>query len=301
MVHLHVISGAGESPTYPVIRKIGFADLKDALAKGIDDFREMPSHVIFLAVIYPVIGLFLARMAFGYHVMPLLFPLAAGFALLGPFAAIGLYELSRQRERGADVSWKDAFGVLRNRSLDGIAALGMVLMAVFLVWLATAEWLYQSLFGFGSPESITQFLRAVLITREGWILIIAGNGIGFLFAVVVLTISVVSFPLLLDRDVGAMVAVHTSVRAVLCNPLMMALWGLFVAVTLVIGSLPFFVGLAVVLPVLAHSTWHLYRKVVEPDVSPRQDRLPRPKAGPRYAADFPAALFPWSHEDRPKT
>jgi uncharacterized membrane protein len=301
MLNLHVISGAGESPTYPVVRKIGFADLKDALAKGIDDFWVMPSHVIFLAVIYPVIGLFLARMTFGYHVMPLLFPLAAGFALLGPFAAIGLYELSRQREKGVDVSWKDAFGVLRSRSLDCIAALGMVLMAVFLVWLATAEWLYQSLFGYGSPESITQFLRDILTTREGWILIIAGNGIGFLFAVLVLTISVVSFPLLLDRDVGAMVAVHTSVRAVLCNPLMMALWGLFVAITLVIGSLPFFVGLAVVLPVLAHATWHLYRKVVEPDLSPRQDRLPRPKEGRRYAADFPATLFPWSHEDGPKT
>src|SRR5207247_2818398 len=112
-------------------------------------------------------------------------------------------------------------------------------------------------------------LNHILTTSEGWILIIAGNGIGFLFAVLVLAISVVSFPLLLDRDVGATVAMHTSARAVLRNPLMMAAWGLFVAVTLVIGSLPFFVGLALVLPVLAHSTWHLYRKVVEPDPSPR--------------------------------
>jgi uncharacterized membrane protein len=256
----------------------------------------MPTHVIFLAIIYPIFGLFLACMTFGYDVMPLLFPLAAGFALIGPFAAIGLYELSRQREKGVDVSWKHAFGVLRCPSLDAIAALGMVLMIVFLIWLMTAQWLYQSLFGYGSPESIGQFLSDILTTSEGWILIIAGNGIGFLFAVLVLTISVVSFPLLLDRDVGAVVAMRTSIRVVLRNPLMMAAWGLFVAVTLVIGSLPFFVGLAVVLPVLAHSTWHLYRKVVEPDLSPRQDREPRPK-GRRYAADFPAVLFPWTHED----
>jgi uncharacterized membrane protein len=243
----------------------------------------MPTHVIFLAIIYPIVGLFLARMTFGYDVMPFLFPLVGGFALIGPFAAIGLYELSRQREKGVDVSWKHAFGVLRCRSLGGIAALGMVLMIVFLIWLTTAQRLYQSLFGYGSPESIGQFLSDILTTSEGWILIIAGNGIGFLFAVLVLTISVVSFPLLLDRDVGAMVAMHTSVRAVLRNPLMMAAWGLFVAVTLVIGSLAFFVGLALVLPVLAHSTWHLYRKVVEPDLSPRLDR----------------DRFPWTHGDGP--
>jgi len=283
MPNLHVLTRAGESPTYPIIRKIGFADLKDAAAKGIEDFWVMPTHVIFLAIIYPIVGLILARMTFGYDVMPLLFPLAAGFALIGPFAAIGLYELSRQREKGVDVSWKHAFGVLRCPSLDAIAALGMVLMIVFLIWLTTAQWLYQSLFGYGSPESIGQFLSDILTTSEGWILIIAGNGIGFLFAVLVLTISVVSFPLLLDRDVGAMVAMHMSVRAVLRNPLMMAAWGLFVAVTLVIGSLPFFVGLAVVLPVLAHSSWHLYRKVVEPDLSSRLDR----------------DRFPWTHGDGP--
>jgi len=271
MLNLHVITGA--VPAYPIVRKIGFADLKDAVAKGIDDFWVMPTHVIFLAIIYPLVGLVVACMILRYDVMPLLFPLVAGFALIGPFAAIGLYELSRQREKGVDV-WEHAFRGLRSRSLVGIAALGMVLMIVFLIWLTTAQWLYQSLFGYGSPESIGQFLSDILTTSEGWILIIAGNGIGFLFAVLVLTISVVSFPLLLDRDVGAMVAMHTSIRAVLRNPLMMAAWGLFVAVTLVIGSLPFFFGLAVVLPVLAHSTWHLYRKVVEPDLSPRQDRWP---------------------------
>src|SRR5271168_4213647 len=110
MPNLHVFTGAGESPAYPIVRNIGFADLKDAVAKGIDDFLAMPTHVIFLVIIYPLVGMFLARMTFGYSVVPLLFPLAAGFALIGPFAAIGLYELSRQRERGVKVSWKHAFG-----------------------------------------------------------------------------------------------------------------------------------------------------------------------------------------------
>ena len=268
MPNIHLFTGAGDSPAYPIVRKIGVADLKDAVAKGVDDFLAMPTHVIFLAVIYPVVAWFLAAMTFGYDLMPLLFPLAGGFALIGPFAAIGLYELSWQRERGVEVSWKHAFGLLRYPSLDAIAAMGMVLMIVFLVWLATAQLLYQSLFGYALPESIRQFLSDILTTPAGWTLIIAGNAIGFLFAAFVLTISVVSFPMLLDRDVGAMGAMHTSVRAVLRNPLMMAAWGLFVAVALVIGALPFFVGLAVVMPALAHSTWHLYRKVVEPDLSP---------------------------------
>ena len=299
MPNIHVLTGAGESPAYPVVRKIGVADLKDAVAKGIDDFMAMPTHVIFLAVIYPLVGLFLASITFGHNVVPLLYPLAAGFApTSAPLRRSASTNWSRQRERGVEVSWKHAFGLLRYPSLDAIAAMGLVLMSVFLIWLAAAELLYQSLFGYRSPESIRQFLSDILTTSAGWTLIIAGNGIGFLFAVLVLTISVVSFPLLLDRDVGAAVAMHTSVRAVLRNPLMMAVWGLFVAVTLAIGSLPFFVGLAVVLPVLAHSTWHLYRKVVEPDLSPRQDRHRKPK-GRRYAADFPAVLFPWTHEDEP--
>jgi uncharacterized membrane protein len=264
MPNLHVMTGASEIPVVPVVRKINFADLKDALAKGIDDFLAAPTQLIFLAIIYPIVGLFLARLTFGYQVLPLLFPLAAGYALIGPFAAIGLYEMSRQREQGREVSWTDAFGVLRCPSLDAIAAVGFVLMVVFVIWLATALWLYDTLFGSAPPDSIGQFLSEVLTTTRGWVLIIAGHALGFLFAVVALTVGVVSFPLLVDRDIGAVVALQTSVRAVLANPLVMAVWGLIVGVSLAIGSLPFFIGLAVVMPVLAHATWHLYRKLVEP-------------------------------------
>ena len=263
MLSLHAITGAGESRIEPRVREISFADLKDAARKGLDDFLAMPTHVIFLAIIYPLVGLFLARLTFGHDVLPLLFPLVAGYALLGPFAAIGLYEMSRQREMGAEVSWKSAFGVLKCPSLDAIGALGMVLMIVFLLWLVAAMWLYQSLYGGASPQSVTQFISDIFATPRGWALIIAGHAVGFPFAVLVLVIGIVSFPMLLDRDVGALVAVRTSVRAVLLNPIPIAAWGLFVAAALAIGSLPFFVGLAVVMPVLAHASWHLYRKVVE--------------------------------------
>lgn len=291
MAHSHVLLGAGASPAQLSVRRIGFADLKDALAKGVDDFYAMPTHAMFLCAIYPIIGLVAARLAFGYSILPLVYPLAAGFALVGPFAALGLYELSRRREAGLDVSASHAFDVLQSSSIGAIAALGALLFIVFGIWLAIANAIYVANFGYAPAVSFGQFATDVLTTSAGWNLIIVGNGVGLIFAALVLTIGVVSFPLLLDRDVGAAVALLTSIRAVLANPLTMATWGLIVAVLLFVGSLPFFLGLTVIVPILGHATWHLYRKVIDAESSPRPEMRPLPKK--RAAADFPASLFPW--------
>jgi len=245
------------------VRRIDAADLKDALTKGFDDFWAKPSHLLFLGVIYPLAGIFLGRLAVGYDVLPLLFPLVAGFALVGPFAAIGLYEISRRRELGLDTSWEHALEVLRSPSRGAIAELGVLSMFIYLAWLGTAMLLYDLTFGDSMPATITGFLTEVLTTPHGWALIILGNGIGFLFAAVVLTISVVSFPLLIDRNVNAVVAIETSIQAVRANPVTMAIWGLVVVGALIVGTLTLFVGLALVMPILGHATWHLYRKVVE--------------------------------------
>jgi uncharacterized membrane protein len=287
----HLLVGASAHPLRPMVRRIGPADLFQALALGVDDFLAMPSHAVFLCIIYPLLGLWLISLASGYSMLPLAFPLAAGFALLGPLAAIGLYELSRRREAGLDTSSSHAFDVFSSLSLGAIVSLGLLLMAIFLIWLAVAQEIYIATFGYAAPASISQFVSDVFTTSAGWTLIVVGTGIGFLFAVVALTIGAVSFPLLLDRDVGAAVALFTSIRVVAANPLTMALWGFIVAALLVIGSLPFFLGLTVVMPVLGHATWHLYRKAVEPDLAPRPNYQPRER-GHRNAADFPAALFP---------
>jgi uncharacterized membrane protein len=298
MTQLDMTVGSQASHALPIIRKIRMADVKDALTKGIEDFWAVPTHAIFLCIIYPVTALVLAQLTFNNSLLHLFFPLAAGFALIGPVAGLGLYELSRRRELGLDLSWTDAFGVRHSASIGGILALGVLLAVIFLVWVAVAQAVYVANFGYAPPESIPNFIRHVFTTREGWTLIVVGNGVGFLFAVLVLIICVVSFPLLLDRDVGAAGAILTSVRVVLRNPVTMAMWGLIVAGLLLIGSLPLFIGLAVVMPVLGHSTWHLYRKVVEPDASPRLEEPIVPnRRHRRYAAQFPAALF--TGEDEP--
>jgi len=250
----------------PAIRRIGVRDLGRALGAGLSDFLAVPTQLLFLGAIYPVVGLIAARAAWGGPLMPLLWPLVAGLSLVGPVAALGLYEISRRRERGLPVSWRNAFDVLRSPAILSIALLGLMLLAIFVAWIFAAQAIHHATIGAAAgppPASPQEFLWRVFATDEGWWLILIGNGVGFLFAALVLSLTVVSFPLLLDRPyLGPVTAVRTSLRAVAVNPVPMALWGLIVAGLLFLGALPFFVGLAVVMPLLGHATWHLYRRVV---------------------------------------
>jgi len=246
----------------PEIRRIGFADLRMALVSGLADFREMPSFAVFLCLFYPMAGLIIGGIMLRYDVAPLLFPLAAGFALIGPFAAIGLYELSRRRELGLDNSWQHAFDVFRSPAKWRILEVGVLLLALFFAWLMIAQWLYADTVGRLAPNSLTAFVRDVFTTSEGGQMFVWGNLIGFAFAVVSMSLSVISFPLLLDRHVSAAEAMLTSVRAVFENIRAMTLWGLIVAAALFVGSIPFLLGLAVVMPIFGHATWHLYRRLI---------------------------------------
>jgi uncharacterized membrane protein len=249
----------------PETRRISLSDIRHALARGVDDFGAFRSDVVFLAIIYPLVGLVLARLIFGYGMLPLLFPLASGFALIGPVAAVGLYEMSRRREASVPAGWADAFEVFRSLRLGSILLFGLLLLAIFAVWIGVASAIYDLTLGPEPPVSAAAFLRDVFTTEMGWTMMGVGIGVGFLFAAFVLAISVVSVPLLLDRDVGLAAAIGTSLRSVMTNPGPMAAWGLIVAAALVLGSLPLFLGLIFVMPVLGHATWHLYRRVVGPE------------------------------------
>ena len=257
------IDYADSGSARPTIRKIGVSDLKEVLVKGFQDFDAKPTHFVLLFIIYPIVGIILINLTAGYEILPLIFPIIAGFALIGPLAAVGLYEISRRREQGLDFSIKYAFQVHQSPGFKAIIVLSIVMMVIYFAWLAAALLIFNLTFG-ATPTSFLGFAREVLSTPAGWALIVVGTGAGFVFAVVVLAVSVVSFPMLLDQDVSAATAIGTSVRAVTANPVTMAIWGFIVSGGLILGSIPFFFGLAVVMPVLGHATWHLYRKVVQP-------------------------------------
>ncbi|OYZ93162.1 MAG: hypothetical protein B7X99_15670 [Rhizobiales bacterium 17-65-6] len=250
------------SAPMPRARHITYGDLWDSLRRGMSDFGACRSDIVFICVVYPLAGLVLARIALGYGMWPLLFPLVSGFALIGPFAAAGLYEMSRRREQGLPLSWRDGFKVFASPSLAPMLELGLVLTLIFGLWLVAAMAIYAATLGPQMPASLAAFADDVFTTPAGWALIVFGVSVGAVFAVVVLTISVVSFPLLIDRRVSMGTAVRASMDVVLLNPMPMLAWGLIVAGALLLGALPGLIGLIVVMPVLGHATWHLYRKAV---------------------------------------
>ncbi|MGF3027488.1 DUF2189 domain-containing protein [Methylobacterium aquaticum] len=256
------IFAPGFAAARPAVRRIGIPDLKAALSRGVDDFLAMPTHVLFVVLIYPLAGVIIAAATFEQDLIPILFPLAAGFALIGPFAALGLYEMSRRREWGLPATLAEAYAPLHGRSARAVMAVGGVLALIFLAWMGAATGLYWSLYGGVTEPSLTVFLGDVLTTPRGWALILAGNLVGAAFSLLALAVSAVSIPLIIDKDVEAGTAIETSLALMRENSGTMLAWGAIVAGLLVLGMVSLFVGLAVVLPVLGHATWHLYRRAV---------------------------------------
>lgn len=254
------------------VRHIGAADIRGALADGWRDFMAMRGDILFLAILYPLIGIVAAAATLGGPLLPLFLPIAAGVALLGPVAAVGFYELARRRENGLHSNWSHFLDVRKRPSFQEIASVSGLLLAIFALWLCAAGALYVILFGWEVPSSVGAFLAEVFTTAQGWALIVLGIGVGILFGIAVLAVSVVSMPMLVDCDVSASDAVATSLRASRDNPGMMARWGIIVAVLLILGSIPIFIGLAVVLPWLGYATWHLYTRLVDRSAIPARRR-----------------------------
>jgi uncharacterized membrane protein len=248
--------------TNTIVRKISLADLKDALRLGLADFKAMPTHLPFLCVIYGVITFVAIRYYGNLDVLPLVLPAFAGFTLIGPLVAIGMYELSRRRESGEDVSRTAVFDVIHSPQIVSIAGLTIILLVFYTGWMAAAWGIYGEITGGAPLDSVDAFLTLVFTTAKGQKFLLIGSAMGLVFSIVVLGISATSFPMLIDRKVGIWTAIQTSMDVVFINPLTMMVWGLIVSFSLLIGASIFLVGLGVVLPVLGHATWHLYRKAV---------------------------------------
>lgn len=251
-----------EEQELPIVNTLSLQDLRDALAQGYDDFKTFRSDLIAVCTLYPIIGICLAVMAFQGNLVHLIVPLITGFALLGPVASVGMYEMSRRREAGQKTDWLAIFEVIRSPNIGAILVLAVMCFALFAAWLGLAHVIYLMTIGTWPPASIGSFLADVFGTPAGSVMMIVGTAVGFVFALAVLMIGIVSFPLLLERRVGVPVAIATSLRVVSENPVPAMAWGLIVAVLLFIGSIPALLGLMVVLPVLGHASWHLYRKAI---------------------------------------
>ncbi|WP_157215535.1 DUF2189 domain-containing protein [Flavisphingomonas formosensis] len=249
--------------TVPHVRSIGLADLRWALAEGWSDFKEHRGDLLMIGFLYPLVGLMAAAFALNGTLMPLLFPLIAGLSLMGPTVAVGFYELARRREQGLESGWTHFLDPWRGPAAKELLVSTIALALLFLTWLDVAAQLYQHSFGFNNALTIQAFLADMFTTAAGLQLILFGNLVGLGFAIIALAVSVVTFPMLVDRPVPAATAAATSLRATVHNPATIALWGLIVAALLVIGSIPLFIGLAVVMPVLGYATWHLYTRLIE--------------------------------------
>jgi uncharacterized membrane protein len=247
------------------VRRITDDDLRSSLRQGWEDFLDLRGDLFFAGLIYTLIGLAAVVMTTNMPLLPFFFPVVAGVGLLGPVAAVGFYELARRREAGQEVHWFNFLDVRKRPTVDDMGMVAGLLLVIFFAWLLAAGILYALLFGWTAPQSVPKFLAMVFTTPRGWALIAIGGAVGAVFGWVVLALSFVSLPMLVDRDVSASQAVSASWRAAHANKSEMIRWGLIVTALLALGSIPLFVGLAFVLPWLGYSTWHLYTRLIDRD------------------------------------
>lgn len=246
-------------PRFPVARDLVLADLRRALVAGVRDFRAHPVYGLFFAAIYLLGGLltYYALSTKGATVW--LIPLAAGFPLIAPFTAVGLYEVSRRREAGQKLSWGSVLGALRGRGDDQLLLMGGFIFVGFTFWIILAHGIFAI---FAAQLGAGAESLAMLRTPTGLAMLAVGSTVGALVAYVFYAITVMSLPMLVDRDVDFLTAIITSLRAIQANRTVLLAWAVFIALALFVAMIPAFVGLLVVLPVLGHATWHLYRRTV---------------------------------------
>jgi len=247
----------------PVVRRIGASDIAEALGEGLRDFQALPLYGLAFGTLYAAGGILIVLCLTAFGMVYFAYPLAAGFALIGPFVATGLYEVSRRREAGQKVSFGAIWSTVRSRSEIGWMA--FVTLFFFVIWMYQVRLLIALFLGLNASfSSLKDFVTTVLTTSEGLLFLAIGNLEGAALSLILFSLTVVSFPLLLDREVDFVTAMVTSVRAVVTSPLPMIGWAAVIVLLLIVSAIPYFLGLIVTVPLLGHTTWHLYRRIVAP-------------------------------------
>lgn len=254
---MNISSGANVAPVV-VARDLEMADIGAALAAGWRDFLAQPQFGLFFGGIYVAAGIFLYVALFSWGEVAWLIPAAGGFPLLAPFVAVGLYEVSRRREAGLPMDWRSILGALRGRGDDQLLMMGGFLFVGFTFWIMLAHGIFAI---FLAESGIGRESLALFQTNAGMMMLLVGGAVGALIAFVFYSITVISLPLMVHREVDFLTAIIVSLATIRVNLGVMLAWAFVIASALFIAMLPFFAGLLIILPVLGHATWHLHRRV----------------------------------------
>lgn len=250
--------------TMPQVNRITVSDLKESLSEGLSDFARAPLFGLFFGGFYAVGGMAILSCILLLDMAYLAYPALLGFALVGPFVAVGLYEVSRRLEQGTPLKWGEVLGVVLAQRKRELAWMAFVMLFVFIMWMYQVRILLALFLGFQSFSTFGEFMGTLLTTQEGLTFLAVGHIVGAVVSLVLFSLTVVSCPLLLEREVDFVTAMITSVKTVATSPLAMLGWGVFVVLAVLFSALPLFLGLVFVLPILGHATWHLYRRAVTP-------------------------------------
>lgn len=248
--------------TTPALKQIAVGDLVAIIAAGIRDFRRAPQFGLVFSGLFALGGWLLIALLWRLNMPYFAYPLAMGFALIAPFAATGYYAVSEHLEQGMPLTWGSILSAVRKAARGEVRWMAIITGFALIIWMDIAAFL---MFAFTSFEVITtDTLKNLLTTPTGWIFAILGNAVGAIIAMAVFSISVVSFPMLYDRKVDFVTAMTTSVNLVISSPRAMMVWCAIIAASMAISIATGLVGLVLTMPVIGHSTWHLYRAAVPP-------------------------------------
>lgn len=246
----------------PDVNALGIDDLKECLNKGLSDFRHAPLFGLFFGGIYAFGGILIVQSFIVFEKGWLIYPVMVGFPLIGPFVAVGLYDVSRRREAGMPLPWNEVLSVISLQTGRQLPYMAFVMLFIFWIWIYQVRLLIALFLGRMSFPDFGAFFELIASTPEGWLFIGVGHVVGAFFALLLFSLTVISIPMILDRDVDFITGMITSVKTVMKSPLVMLSWGVFVTLAVMASFVPLFLGLLVVLPVLGHTTWHIYKKAV---------------------------------------